>query len=292
MIVCPRCGAELIPGKAFLRCPDNGYQAECRSGTWFFAPEADADSASYDPAGLAQLFACEERHFWFLARKQVIRELFARYVRRDERIIEVGAGTGNVAGMLQRAGYQVAVGELHTSGLDYAARYGIQERYQFDLMATPFREHFDVVCLFDVLEHLADDAGAVRQVYQMLRPGGRVIVTVPAHPELWNKSDVRAHHQRRYRAAELQALFASNGFQVLTVRGFFLSLLPLLGLRRLLQPSRERQAATATTAEDISLKIVPVVNSLLRAVLTIENRLLQSAAPRFGGSLALVAQRE
>jgi len=311
-----------------LTCPHNGYCAEEIGGVWYFHPEIGAGFESYDPSGLERLFQHEERLFWFRARKQVIKDLFARFVRRDEKIIEVGAGTGNVARMLIAEGYQVAVGEVHRNGLEYAAQYGIRERYQFNVLNAPFREHFDVVGLFDVIEHIENDIAAVRNVHQMLRAGGRVIVTVPAHQALWNQSDIVAHHQRRYSPARLQGLFRNNGFRILQLRGFFVSLLPLLYLRTILQPAQTREskienpkskiqesrrvprACTRVNAaipdilrpsatglpvgiynpksNDASLEVGPLINGLLRAVLSIENRLLRRAAPRFGGSLALV----
>jgi 2-polyprenyl-3-methyl-5-hydroxy-6-metoxy-1,4-benzoquinol methylase len=291
MIICPGCGTELTLTGNSLTCPHNGYRAEAIGGTWYFHPEIGVNFESYDPAGLERLFQHEERQFWFLARKQVIKDLFARYVRRDERVIEVGAGTGNVARTLVSEGYQVAIGEVHRNGLEYAATYGIHERYQFDVTRAPFREHFDVVGLFDVIEHIADDVSVVRNVHQMLRAGGRVIVTVPAHDTLWNQSDIVAHHQRRYGPARLQDLFRDNGFRILELRGFFVSLLPLLYLRTILQPAGEARSAKGEgrgAASDASLEVGPLINGLLRAVLSVENRVLRRAAPRFGGSLALV----
>ena len=77
-------------------------------------------------------YAAEEKHFWFIARKQRIIDVFKKYVQKDEAVLEIGAGTGNVSRALQQADYDVSVGEMHLNGLRYAQSYGIKNCYQFD----------------------------------------------------------------------------------------------------------------------------------------------------------------
>jgi SAM-dependent methyltransferase len=287
MIVCTECGCELTSGTGCLVCPGCDRRTAIIDGTVMFKPEVEPDFADYDAAGLELLVRAEERHFWFRARRQVILSLFDMYVRKDERIIEIGAGTGSVSKALARHGYRVAVGEIHRSGLEYARRQGLAERYQFDVTGAPFRDHFDVVGLFDVIEHITDERRVLENVRRMLKPGGRLIGTVPAYGRLWSRSDVVARHKRRYSFVGLSRLLESSEFDVLEVRGFFVTLLPLLFLRALLNPASE--AATAGTGRELA--IVPVLNEVALAVLSAEHRILGRARPRIGSSIAWVARR-
>lgn len=280
MIACPACGVELSRRSDRLDCPQCGAAYPSVDGeTTFSAADASDD---YDPADFARLAAVEEQHCWFRARSRVIRTLFERHVGRAARVIEVGAGTGTVAAALADAGYRIAVADVFPAALDFCRRRGLAERYRFDLRRPPFKDEFDAVGLFDVLEHLDDDRAALAGARLMLREGGRVVLTVPARPRLWSASDVAARHKRRYRPDGLRACLEAEGFEVIALQGFFLSLVPILVLRRLLFPARgARRPGLA----------LPVANELILGILNIEHDLLPRPGPAFGASLAAVARR-
>src|SRR5262249_7443652 len=124
-----------------------------------------------------------------------------------------------------------------------------------------------MIGLFDVLEHLDDDRGVLRWLSSVLEPGGVLVLTVPAHPFLFDEMDEMAHHRRRYRREELREKLEAAGFEVEVVAHFMGVLLPLLVLVRLLGrllPARPR------ARRDLELRVVPVVNSVLRLLLRIE----------------------
>ena len=101
-----------------------------------------------------------------MARKNFILQNFKKYIDRNSKIIEIGAGTGNVSRNLQQNGYEnISVGEMHLNGLKYAKSYGMKDCYQFDLLDTPFENEFDVVCMFDILEHIPNDNEALKKYY-------------------------------------------------------------------------------------------------------------------------------
>lgn len=129
--------------------------------------------SDYNAQGLENLYVQEEKHFWFIARKEFILQKFKKYIKQNEKIIEIGAGTGNVARFLLQNGYKnISVGEMHLNGLKYAISYKIQDCYQFDLLKTPFENEFDTVCMFDVLEHIEDDDLALQNINKSLNGGG------------------------------------------------------------------------------------------------------------------------
>ena len=153
----------------------------------------------YNALGLDNLYAQEEKHFWFIARKEFIFKNIQKYVKKSNKIIEIGAGTGNVSRFLKHNGYKdIAVGEMHLNAFRYAKSYGISECYQFNLLDSPFKDEFDAICLFDVLEHIENDDLALQNAFKTLKNTGYLVLTVPSHMWLWNRSDVVSGHKVRY----------------------------------------------------------------------------------------------
>ena len=107
------------------------------------------------------------------------------------------------------------------------------QRYQIDLMNLGWQEQWDVAFLLDVIEHLPDDAGAMRQAAAALKPGGLLFVTTPAFPQFWSYNDDLAHHLRRYRKPDLQRLAGESGLLLKDARYFMFFLSPLYLLSRM-----------------------------------------------------------
>lgn len=290
MIICPYTKEELIKKGNKLICNESGFSADIKEdGSVFFHPDIDEHFNDYDASGLDILFQAENTHFWFNNRKKIILELFNKYIGKSDKIIEIGAGTGNVARMLLEKGYQVSVGEIHSTGIEYAKNYGIHERYQFDLMRCPFKEHFDVVGMFDVLEHIEYDHKALENVNQMLKPNGKVVITVPAHMWLWSREDKIAHHKKRYELHQITKLFNDNNFRVIEAKNFFVTILPLLYLRTITH--RDNQKEVSKDEYNKSIKVNSIVNKVLDILLSIEKSLLKNYKPSIGGSIILIAQK-
>lgn len=246
------------------------------------------DNPDYPTEGLANLAAAEDRHFWFKTRRQLICSTVARFLPRKSRFLEVGAGTGYVAKGLQSAGYDVAVGEYYMSGLRFARAKGINECHQLDIFNPPFSNAFDAIGLFDVIEHFEEDDLALANCRKMLKDGGYLFATVPAHAWLWNREDQIAGHKRRYNKKQLQAVALSAGLELIDVRYFFVSILPLLILRSLISPDHRGHVTPAERMREI--KITPI-NSILEWLTNWENRFQKMIPNLTGGSLMLVARK-
>lgn len=270
-------------------CPVCDYSAVKVDNEYISFDSGFGNSPDYDVQGLELLYKAEKVHFWFKNRVKVILDMLAKYIPNDMQIIEVGAGTGGVARELIKEGYCVAVGELYSKGLEFARSYGITRRYQFNIYNTPFKEHFDVCCLFDVLEHLDYDYVALKNVSTMLKKNGYIILTVPAHMWLWNKDDVTAKHKRRYEQKELVHLVENAGFDVLEAKNFFLSILPLLYMRTIL---KRDVGGENHDAEYGSIEIHPIINHILDVVTRIENALFTNLHPSVGGSIILIGRKK
>jgi len=208
----------------------------------------------------------------------------------SEKIIEIGAGTGNVSRYLQNNGYNdISVGEMHLAGLKYAKGYGVKECYQFNLLDAPFQEEFDAVFMFDVLEHIEDDSFALYNVNRMLKSGGKIVLTVPSHMWLWNRDDVIAGHKRRYDKRWLIRKLKVNGFEILNAKYFFISITPLLVLRSILKSDDGSEVRSAEFNNSISMNYF--LSAVLLFVSRIENKFNHILPNIFGGSLFVVAKK-
>lgn len=209
----------------------------------------------------------------------------------SEKIIEIGAGTGNVSRYFVSNGYKrISVGEMHLRGLRRAKGYGIKECYQFNLLDTPFEDEFNACFMFDVLEHIKGDDFALQNVNKSLHKSGKIVLTVPSHMWLWNRSDAIAGHKRRYTKKELINKLEGNGFVILKARYFFMSITPLLFLRTILNRDDKSEVKDAEFNNDMSIN--PVFSDVLLFISRVENKINHLLPNIFGGSLLIIAEKK
>ncbi|MGE5825498.1 MAG: class I SAM-dependent methyltransferase, partial [Bacteroidota bacterium] len=177
--------------------------------------------------------------------------------------------------------------EAHAAGLAFAARRApTAELLQMDARRIPFRDEFDVIGAFDVIEHVGEDEQVLREVFAACRPGGGIIVTVPQHEWLWSYRDEFAGHQRRYRREGLLAKIAAAGFDRPWTTSFVTLLLPMMALSRARQKAPERFAASG------ELQVGRVMNRILGAVMNVERRMIAAGVSLpVGGSLLAIARK-
>ena len=288
MKICLRCQAAL--GEDGWRCGACGYEPPLIAGFPAFAPEFAASNEGYDAAYFSELYALEARNYWFRARNALLTWALLKYFPAARSFLEIGCGTGFVLGGIAGAMPQLAMhaSEISSSGLPYAAgRVPRAEFFQMDARAIPYAGHFDIIGLYDVLEHIEDDARVLAQAHRALRPGGGVMITVPQHRFLWSQYDEHAHHVRRYEARELRDKLLQAGFRIVMMTSFVSLLLPLMMASRL-----TRRAPRADYDVLAELRVGRVANFLLEAVLAFERALI-AIGVRFpaGGSLLLIARR-
>lgn len=272
-----------------FKCKNCSYQARIIKGVAYFNPEASKNLADYDPAALEIFYQYEKKHFWFRIRKDLIKSVFKKYVKKTDKIIEIGAGTGYISKMLIREGYNMAVGDIHAKALEQFDNRYFKEKYQFDLNQPPFKKQFDVVGMFDVLEHIENDKLALKKVSTILKDKGKIALTVPAHQWLWSRHDYS--HKRRYNLGRIRKLLRINNFKILEAKHFFVSIVPLLLLRSVLQkPEKEKTSARKLAEEQININ--PILNNILFIVLFLENKILKIFSPKIGGSILVIAEKK
>lgn len=190
-----------------------------------------------EPALYERMAATQRDHWWFAGRRAILAELIdALNLGRQSHILEVGCGTGGNLALLESYG-RVSAMEMDAFSREVVAREHPRVVLHDGALPDqwPFGEqNFDLICLFDVLEHIAADVDALRFLAGRIATGGRLVLTVPAYPWLYSSHDARHHHHRRYTATQLRQAAESAGLRV-TRMGYFNTLLfPLAVVRRLL----------------------------------------------------------
>lgn len=160
-----------------------------------------------------------------------------------------------------------------------------------DALALPFKESFEMVLLLDVLEHIDDDEKALRNIHDILKKDGLLVMMVPAVPSLYSKFDRLAFHKRRYALKELERKLTRAGFSVKKISYFIFFLFPLIyvfrKMRELFISSRSSEDIGITDMAEI--KVIPVINELCLATLIIESWLISKFSFPFGSSIVAVA---
>lgn len=226
-------------------------------------------------------------HWWFVARRNILRSVIERIVRppANARILEIGCGTGHNLAMLSGFG-RVEATEMDKSARELAARRlgrAVADAALPDLSAWP-EAHFDLVALLDVLEHVPDDTSALDAIRGRLKPGGKLLVTVPANKWMWSAHDVAHHHHRRYRRSELARLARDCGFEVELLSPFNTLLFPLIAA------ARAAGKATGRESADDALPPRPL-NAILKGLFGLEAGLVGRVPMPFGVSLVAVLRR-
>jgi SAM-dependent methyltransferase len=227
----------------------------------------------------------DEVHWWYVARRKVLDALIQRSVQPPSgaRILEVGCGTGHNLKMLERFGKADGI------EIDAEARALAEKRLGRKIKVAPLpelpgvnRKHYDLVAALDVVEHIDDDEATIAALASCLKPGGKLLVTVPAHQWMWSAHDELNHHKRRYSKRGLRRLIEQAPLRLEAI-GYFNSLLfPVAVAARL--ASKVKGGGTG----DESLPPRPV-NYLLERTFAAERRLIGTVPLPPGLSLFAVA---
>ena len=219
----------------------------------------------------------EGAHWWFAGRRSIMRAVLEHGLPPGATtIVDIGCGTGgNVASLSDR---WVSV------GIDPSAEAIAHARRRFPdtefLHGTApgdlgdWAQRADAFLLMDVLEHVSDDKALLASLVEPLRPGSRILITVPADQRLWSDHDVSHGHFRRYDAASLRAAWSGLPVTELLLSHFNSRLYPVVRLVRALRRRRGHQAADE--GSDLSMPMAPT-NAVLRRIFSGESRRITRA---------------
>lgn len=233
-------------------------------------------------------------HWWFRGRKQVLDSLVSPIVPRQavRCVADLGSGPGGPARTLFPHAWLVAF-DLSMQPLD--AYMGADGRVVADAANVPCRSgNFEVVCAFDILEHVDDDRGALQEWRRIVMPSGWLVLTVPAYQALWSAHDDANAHRRRYHAHRLQQLLREAGFRVVRLTYFNTLLLPGVAIVRWTERlfrGMNRNGHEASTGElDFQKRFPWWLERCCEGVLALEARWLRHASLPVGVSIGVVAR--
>lgn len=230
----------------------------------------------------------EREHWWFRAKRTLVEQELRRIGEHGGVAVDVGCGTGEMVRSLSGLGFHSVVGtDLSEYALQLASRDSAgSSRYAVTpAERLPFSDG-SVTCVtsLDVVEHLVDDHAAVREFARVLRPGGVMVLAVPAYRWAWSEHDDALGHKRRYRAGALVQLATAGGFRVRRCTYYHSWLVPLAYLLRK-TPLRRLVRSSAEEASYAN----PVVNAVLVGVTRLERFVTRLGDLPFGLSILLVA---
>ncbi len=247
-----------------------------------------------DALASQQLAELEAGHWWFRGRRTLCLALeeATRGSQPLGRVLDIGAGVGGFLPSLKPLGGALHHLDAHTEHLSACRNRGYAHGVQADAGRLPYRTgSFDLVCLFDVLEHLDDDCKALKEVSRVLTPGGRVLIHVPAHPILFAQNDRVAGHRRRYKRRSLRQAAERAGLEVERLTGSDLLLLPVIVVAVLTLKGLEALGLGKQRAHtNLSWKLPAWVNQVCAWIYCQEARCVKRFDLPTGHSLAMVAR--
>ena len=236
---------------------------------------------------MAKLESC---HFWFLGRRDILEHILniGGVTSGDAKlqILDAGCGTGGNLDWLNKYGQAWGV-----DGSPYACTYSAEKHAGHVVRGTlpdglPFcEESFDLITLLDVLEHLDDDIAALQKLSSLLKPGGHLLVSVPAFAHLWSGHDVSHQHKRRYIKTDLQDVLLRSGFVVDFIGYFNTHLYPLIAVKRILNRILKKDGG--------DLAMPPkALNCILYKIFSCERLWLGKIPIPFGVSIGALVHRK
>ncbi|HZS48514.1 MAG TPA: methyltransferase domain-containing protein [Blastocatellia bacterium] len=235
------------------------------------------------------MYRLETHYWWFVARRQLVTSLVNQQIAdtKGARILDVGCGTGATRDALTIYG-EVFGADMSEEALSFSRSRGGGPLTRSRIERLSFIDGcFDLITALDVLEHADDDLASMDELYRALRPGGLLIVTVPAYGFLWSEHDEALHHRRRYAAYELRNKLTRVGFEIERL-SFFITFLffPILAMR-FVQNIFKKSVEPKTS----HIILPDWLNNALIGLLAIERWLLRYINLPFGVTIVCLARK-
>jgi len=238
-----------------------------------------------NPDEYTKLAEHERNNWWYVGRLSIIDTYLREFARGKGplRILNVGCGTGGTVPLLERLG-QVCNIDVSEDAIAIMKQAGY-EAFQVDGVDLPYPDgSYDLVVACDVLEHIDDDASALREWRRVLRDGGGILLTVPAYQWLWSGHDVNLHHVRRHTAGSIRRLAKTARLGLIKDSYAFLSSLPIVIGVRVLHKIRR-------TTSGSHVEVPALVNSTFIRLLRMEAFLLGHVRLPAGSSVVALLEK-
>jgi 2-polyprenyl-3-methyl-5-hydroxy-6-metoxy-1,4-benzoquinol methylase len=260
-----------------------------------FAPQLIHESDDYPFEVFSRIDELETNHFWYRGRRKSILALLSRYQSHDKygRCLEIGGGTGaNAEFLREQLGLKILVSEISIEAIKNARKkYPGNEYIQMDARDIPFDKSFDMIGMFDVIEHIEEDYLVMAQVNKALCSKGLLAMSVPQYQWLWSSHDELSGHKRRYTRKSLHALVSNGGFEVISMTSFLFTAFPLMLLAR--RSRGAKPLAKESQFSDVSgMELPRTLNKILYLFTWADSLLIRSGIRLpFGGSLLVLCRK-
>lgn len=241
-----------------------------------------------DPQIYQEMIGQEDTHWWFRSRRSIVASLLDNITLPEHaKVLDAGCGSGGNLQLLASKGELYAF-EMNDTAREHAKKRGIATIEAGKLPdAIPFAGiNFDLIGLFDVLEHVEDDKSALRALTGRLNTGGILCINVPAYQWLFVRHDRLHHHFRRYSRSELIHKVKTAGLKVEFVSYWNCLLFPVAVLVRILDRFNVPKDHTIGSRKPSGL-----LNELLFRLVSVEHFLIPRIRLPFGLSLIMIARK-
>lgn len=243
-----------------------------------------------NPDAYKEMANTEASHWWYVARRKIISDMLRKLnISPSAKILEIGCGTGGNLEMLSQYGEISAIekdpGAIEIAKEKHNGRYTIKQGSCPDNIPYE-KKYFDIICMFDVLEHIEEDKETLVNIKNFLKDDGFLVLTVPAYQWLFGHHDEFLHHKRRYTLSAISTLTKSSGYSTFYVSYFNTLLFPLVAIVRLKEKfSKQKNAAGGKTPPVI-------VNKILMKIFGAEAFFLRNFNFPFGVSIIGVFKKD
>jgi SAM-dependent methyltransferase len=242
-----------------------------------------------DKKEFLHMYEEEERHWWYVGMRSIVLSILPpSSLPTNPLILDAGCGAGfNMAWLRQQYNAEVIGFDYSPHGLDLCHRRGESFLARADAASLPFPDVFDLIVSFDVLTHLKDEAArsaALREFYQALKPGGRLLLRVAAYEWLRSSHDIAIMTHHRYGRKELRDAVVNAGFRTLRLTSANTILFPAAVLWRML-----KKAGLASAGSDVreNTRGNERLNRAMTAILRLEAAILRRDSLNFGFGLSI-----
>ncbi|MDR3691672.1 MAG: methyltransferase domain-containing protein [Fimbriimonas sp.] len=239
-----------------------------------------------NPDEYTKMFELEDHYWWFVGRRRLAIDLLKDHVTVTQPdVLDLGCGTGVVLHELAEWANPIGL-DMSTLAMGYCRQRSLRKLIIGDGAKLPVAsEQMDAIIGLDIFEHIEDDAAAFAEAYRVLRPGGILVMSVPAFRSLWGPHDIALMHFRRYRTKEVRKRLEEAGFVIKRASYSVFFLFPIIVVWRFFE-KRKRGPAKA------SLVVLPkVMNDTLIALQNLEAAMISRFDLPWGSSVIAVAQR-
>ena len=233
----------------------------------------------------------EQTYWWFVGKQFLVRRILQELPlnkTRQDRILDIGCGTGFILKLLEHFGVSYGA-ECSPDAIQFLRHRSLNLVVQSDVdQSLPFKNHtFSAITCLDVLEHLDNDLKLVKEMGRVCKPGGYVILTVPAYQILWSYHDIALHHKRRYTKQQMLSMIRHFNWKIVKC-SYYNGILffPILSVRMLRQCLSGHNSARS----DFFINLPAWLNRVLSVFFVCEISLLKYLNLPFGVSLLLILQ--